>query len=817
MRLTLLLLFLLVSALVGIAQADSLNVRFIGGIDTDQAWCVEVSGDYAYVADYSSGLRVISVADPAHPDTVGRCNSLGRTHGVAASEGYAYVVAGASGLWVISVADPAQPAAVGHYDTPGLAWGVAVVGDFAYVADGDSGLRVISVADPAHPVEVGSCDTPGQARGVTVVDDYAYVADRDSGLRVVSVVDPAHPVEAGYIVMSGRALSVAVSGDYAYVAADAGGLRVISIIDPAHPVEVGNSGPGFALGVTAQGDHAYVAADAGGLHVISVADPARPTEVGYHDTPGRANGVTVVGHYVYLADLFEGLQILQFYGGALGDLDIDPDSLDVVADTIRPRRSHTSGPYADYALGEFILANTSTSYNPDSTDGPSTSPLDSLSFTGSLSGPGGTLDSILIQGPPGSLAQGQAVVCTLAVYVPSTLPEGDYSGPIVITGLDSLHHLTADTVYAFLAKLGDLDVDPDSLDVVADTIRVRKSHTAEPYVDYVMGEFVLVNTSESYNPDTADGPSLSPVDSLTFTGSLTGPGGTLDSVLIPNLPESLPQGWAVTCAMAVYMPPELQDGDYAGPITIAGKDTAGMLVDVTFHALFRKTTLGDLDVDNESLDVARDTMDLHTQPAGPAFSPYAKATFMLLNTYEFYNPDPADGPSRSPLSITGYDAYMCSAQDTVDSIYLLNLPSYLEVGQAVECTLALVVPVGTSLDDYTGLVTIEASDTLGYHVRDSFFLAVRGPLPRQSFDSLRVAPIPFKPNQNPEHDAIHFQGLAAGARVVVYDASGQSVWSAAETGDGHLAWDAKVASGIYVYLVVAKDGQSRVGKLLVIR
>ena len=115
-------------------------------------------------------------------------------------------------------------------------------------------------------------------------------------------------------------------------------------------------------------------------------------------------------------------------------------------------------------------------------------------------------------------------------------------------------------------------------------------------------------------------------------------------------------------------------------------------------------------------------------------------------------------------------------------------------------------------------MTISATDTLGYEVRDSFFLTVHGPQPRQSLDSLRVAPIPFKPNQNPEHDAIHFQGLTAGARLIVYDASGQSVWSETENGDGHLKWDAKVASGIYAYLVVSADGKaSRVGKLSVIR
>jgi hypothetical protein len=107
---------------------------------------------------------------------------------------------------------------------------------------------------------------------------------------------------------------------------------------------------------------------------------------------------------------------------------------------------------------------------------------------------------------------------------------------------------------------------------------------------------------------------------------------------------------------------------------------------------------------------------------------------------------------------------------------------------------------------------------MGYQVQDSFYLVVRGPQPRENLDSLRVAPIPFKPNQNPEHDAIHFQGLSAGARVTVYDASGQSVWTASENGDGHLMWDAKVASGIYVYLVVSADGKSsKAGKLSVIR
>jgi len=771
-------------------------------------------GGHVYVAN-ADDFRAISVANPADPVEVGSCSTPVIARGVAVAGDYAYVADcddSASSLRVISVADPANPVEIGLCSTPGQAYDVAVSGGYAYVADAGVGLRVISVADPTHPVEVGHCDTPGYPYHVKVVGEYAYVSALSGGLRIISIADPAHPVEVGFYAPGG-AHSVAVSGGYAYVGCSDHSFRVVSVADPTQPVEVARvdsllAGPEDLAVVRG---HVFVANWLGaGLKVISVADPAHPVEVGHYGALSWSIALDV--DYAYVGT-HSGLLILQFY--QLGDLDVDNDSLDVVADTMQVHRPGSTG----IALGEFVLANTSASYNPDSTDGPSVSPVDSLRFTGSLTGPGGTIDSILIPNLPQSLAQGQAIVCTLAVYVPPGMP-GDYAGAITITGKDTAGLLVNETFHAFVRnRYGDLDVDNDSLDVVADTIRVLprllSSRPPPVFTEYALGALVLTNSSESYNPDTADGPSQSPLDSLHFTGSLIGPGGTIDSILIPDLPYSLSLGQTVTCTLKVYVPGGLPGGDYSGPIVVTGFDSLHYEVAETVYALVTK--LGDLDIDGDSLDVVRDTMDLRTQPAGPVYSPYAKACFMLVNTSNNYNPDNVDGPSHSPLFVIGYDAYVCFAHDTIDSIYLRNLPSYLDSGQAVVCTLALVVPVGTSLDGYTGLVTIDAYDTLGYRVRDSFFLTAHGPEPRQNLDSLRVAPIPFKPNQNPEHDAIHFQGLTAGARVIVYDASGQSVWSETEHGDGHLAWDAKVASGIYVYLVVSKGGQNRVGKLSVIR
>jgi hypothetical protein len=802
-----------------ISVADPAQPVQVGLFDPhDNSLGVATFRDYAYIADGPVGLRILSLSDPAHPAGAGHCDTPGNAYAVAVDGGLACVADYDSGLRVISVTDPAHPVEVGSCGSPDSALGVAVSGDYAYVAEGYGGLSVISVADPAHPDETGRCDTPGYAYAVAVAGFHAFVADYDHGLRVISVADPAQPIEVGYCYTA-QAYGVAVRGDYAYLTAGNRGLRVVSIADPSQPVEVGHvEALGIAIGVAVSRDYAYVTTNNNGMRVISLADPANPVEVGFHE--GLRNDIygfskTALSRgFVYSID-FVGLRILQFYGGgqeALGDLDVYDDSLDVRDDTAQLRRAGSE------ALGEFMLINTSMYCNPDRADGPSLSPVDSLTFAGALSGPGGTLDSIFIRNLPTALLEGQTIVCTLAVHVPSGLQDGDYAGSITIAGKDVNGVVIAETFYAFFSyRLGDLDIDNDSLNVVADTVRVRprlvSSGSPLEYTEYALGEFMLANTSASYNPDTADGPSRSRVDSLSYTGSLVGPGGTIDSILILNLPQSLAQAQTVVCTLGVYVPLGLRDGDYSGPVTITGHDSLHYEIAETVYALVTKP--GDLDIDNDSLDVVHDTMDVRVQPGG---SPGGKARFMLVNTSSTYNPDAEDGPSRSPLREISAEAAIEGQNGSMDSVRVLNLPESLAVGQAVECTLALFVPDGESLGTCYGHVTISGFDTLGYTVRDSFVIVASDSEPAQGPDSFCVAPIPFKPHQNPGHDAIHFQGLTSGARVVVYDAAGQSVWSATENGDGHLAWKAEVASGIYVYLVVTADGKSsKVGKLSVIR
>ena len=79
-------------------------LRNAGSVDTPGgAWGVAVSGDYAYVADYLSGLQVIDITTPASAQIVGSVDTPSEARGVAVSGNYAYVADGGSGLQVANI------------------------------------------------------------------------------------------------------------------------------------------------------------------------------------------------------------------------------------------------------------------------------------------------------------------------------------------------------------------------------------------------------------------------------------------------------------------------------------------------------------------------------------------------------------------------------------------------------------------------------------------------------------------------------------------------------------------------------------------
>ncbi|MDH5751835.1 MAG: hypothetical protein OEZ59_05395, partial [Deltaproteobacteria bacterium] len=73
-------------------------------------------------------------------------------YGVTVSGNYAVVADSSSGLKIFNISNPADPRKVGEYDTPGSAYDVAVSGKFAYIADEAAGLQIAEMEPTLTPL-----------------------------------------------------------------------------------------------------------------------------------------------------------------------------------------------------------------------------------------------------------------------------------------------------------------------------------------------------------------------------------------------------------------------------------------------------------------------------------------------------------------------------------------------------------------------------------------------------------------------------------------------------------------------------------------
>jgi hypothetical protein len=283
---------------------------------------VDLSDDYAYVADVEYGLRVISIADLSHPVEVGSYDTDGQGSDVRVVGTYAYLADGRGGLKIFSIADPTDPMLVGAFEDGGHVSSVTLQGHYAYLSDyDDSMLKIVSVLDPSTPAEVSHYNIfDGICQSVFLKDDYAYLAadfgSGQGGIYVLCVRDPTLPSYVSFLWTRSTAWEIAIRDTFAYVADEYADLAIISIADPLELREVAywdSMYIGSGVAVALSGENVYLASSYGGLQIVSVEDPARPQQVGYYDTID-AGDVAVSGSYAYVADYYGGFLILEYYG-----------------------------------------------------------------------------------------------------------------------------------------------------------------------------------------------------------------------------------------------------------------------------------------------------------------------------------------------------------------------------------------------------------------------------------------------------------------------------------------------------------------------
>ena len=279
---------------------------------------VAVQGRYAYVTDWTRGLDIIDIDDPANPEWKGNAPAIdpdiGNGMDVVVDGDYAYAAMSVGGVRIYDITDPTDPTRLGTAKAPTneKALHLQKVGDLLYVADETNGVIIYNVSTPGAPTEVGRIPV-GFAESVWVQGDYAYVATGLTGLYVYDISVPSTSVYRGWLAKVGYSYDVVTWGDYAYVAEGSAGLRVVDVSNPtalAHVTTVSTAGEAYDVRVANRSVYVAERGTPGYVEVFGLSDAASPTLLKQYQSPSRVSGLYPVGPLVYAAGLGQGLLVI---------------------------------------------------------------------------------------------------------------------------------------------------------------------------------------------------------------------------------------------------------------------------------------------------------------------------------------------------------------------------------------------------------------------------------------------------------------------------------------------------------------------------
>jgi uncharacterized repeat protein (TIGR01451 family) len=326
---------------------------------------VEVQGNYAYVADREGGLVLVDISTPTNPLISSVARTYGDTSGVYVDGNHAYLADGDNGLQIVDISDPENPAWAGGTNLSFVAANrVEVQGSYAYVAD-DNGLYAVDISTPSDPQVVDHAWPSMEFHDVFLRGTNAFVTQYYDGLRIYDISDPANCNSVGYTNYITRGPNgVYVEGDYAYVASETEGLQVLDVSNVGVPVVVSTNFAGAAnyvndvyvegtnaylasgaylqildvsvptnpvlagetsdnlnnsLAIVVSNNYAYLASEYG-LRMFDVSDGSTPAFAAGYDADGLSQDLFVRSNYVYIANGFNGLVILEVTFGSGADL-----------------------------------------------------------------------------------------------------------------------------------------------------------------------------------------------------------------------------------------------------------------------------------------------------------------------------------------------------------------------------------------------------------------------------------------------------------------------------------------------------------------
>ena len=242
---------------------------------------VAIRSGYAYVADYSGGLRIYRAGD-ADTSLIGVLPPIGSARPVDLAldpaRSLLYLASNSAGLEVVDISDPSNPQRVGSLSMPGLASAVTQLNatTLAVARRGgfSAGVTLVDVSIATSPLARGSVNAPfiQDPSALAARDTVLYVADELLGVVSIGFGNPDAPATRGFPSGAG-ARDLDLQGNLLLVASRSRGLQVVDVFDPVVPILRSELALPPMLGVARQGSVAVACLGAAGVALIDISTP----------------------------------------------------------------------------------------------------------------------------------------------------------------------------------------------------------------------------------------------------------------------------------------------------------------------------------------------------------------------------------------------------------------------------------------------------------------------------------------------------------------------------------------------------------------
>ncbi len=243
---------------------------------------IEISGNFVTLALVSGGFQIVNVTNLASIEFIGEYIRGFQTIGIAYENSRVILANSYNMFSVIDIANMESPNLDYDLVYGGLTTDVAVRDNYAYFSDGFEGFQVYDITNMDSPNCLGKSDeTLVNGYGdIILYEQYAYIASGANGVPIFSLTNPTHPYAIDTICMNAQQLCLL--DEYLFVTSNIE-MEIYDLENPTAPTLVGTysniSVLSFVKDVFVKGDFVFAATSGYGVHVIDVSDKSNPFHV----------------------------------------------------------------------------------------------------------------------------------------------------------------------------------------------------------------------------------------------------------------------------------------------------------------------------------------------------------------------------------------------------------------------------------------------------------------------------------------------------------------------------------------------------------